>query len=210
MVILKPVAVKKSVDKACTVCYFEHCKPVLFHIRGAIAWPDGDLQGFAFIAGMEVEGHNKAVMAFDEFEFWTIDHLIDEDGKFIQTGLCWFLNEMWSKYQVQSYFVYQPLDLRKRWETRTYESEMIQPKPYLISIPEIDQVGDRLVSEYINVGRFHGDGDSVLRRHYEEYISNPSLKTPRMGVHALKLMICGMEKDPYVKPTISRRASWAV
>jgi hypothetical protein len=178
-----------------TRLYFDGQQSAHFYLRGAISWPEGRREGFALMAGQELK--SKKVWIFGEWEFWTVPHWTLEDGTIkpkgegFWYGLNHFMTQTFGTFGCRSWFWGgQHADLARRYVLQVYRNPMIPIDTSLIEVPYVQQVGDNLIEEWLNLEKLSGDKDSLLFEH----LNSPA---ERSGVHALRCLLAGFEYQPF-------------
>lgn len=199
MIILKPVATKYLNHRDLTEFYWEGKTSQEFFVRGAIAWPEGELEGFALFAAQFP--HTKEIILLEEFPFWTVD-VFQEGGVFKQAGLATFFGDVWSKYHCNVFYAYQHPDVHQRYAIQVYENKGIHPKPEIVQVPMVERLGDNLFHEYGTMGKLYGDHRmemaTVMKKHFA---MGESPKKPHMAIHALRCLLAGLEYAGWIEPS---------
>ena len=179
--------------------------PRPFYMRGSIAWPEGDQEGFALLAGQDI--NTKIICIFEEFPFWTIDHWLEENGNIRQRtdsqgdptseyflGLFQFIQDNFSLYKAFAYFWgSQHIDIWKRYGNEVYKNPLVPRALEMIEVPYVKEVGDNLIAEYMNTERIKGDQRSKLYVLLQDAAVNDN-----NSVQALRALLAGYEFQPYV------------
>jgi hypothetical protein len=135
---VRPKAVKWDVDNRLSILVFGEnaiAPTGRYLMRGGICFPmmteaDG-LQGFAVMCGMNLE--SKKTYVFEEKSFKVIDHVIT-NGVLELEGLSTWFPELWRIYFANHFFYRQNYTTAKKYRTRIYRSDMIQPKPAIMQV----------------------------------------------------------------------------
>ena len=219
MIIPKPKSFKldpkHDKDYQTTRLFFDQRGSSDFHLKGAIAWPktiprkdagqDLYYPGFVLMSGLNLNDPNKPIWIFEVQEFRTIDNWLKPEGNLMENpaggywyGLAYFLNRVYAQYGCRAYFfggqteeIYQ-----------LYQGEMIES----LKIPEgqlqypidpievnIDEIGSQLISEYVAMDKLSADDNS----RFSELMKSPDVNENN-GVHALKCLLTGFKKYPWV------------
>ena len=203
MIIIKPTASRLDPNNPYTTkLHFDGGAVRDFYVRGSIAWPEGDEEGFALMAGQDIQ--SKIVYLFEEFQFWTVEHWLEDDGTLhprdddptkFHVGLIQFITDNFTKYKSCSYFWgSQHVDIWKRWGTAVYNNPMLPKQIELIEVPYVKEVGENLVAEYMNTEKIKGDQRFKLYEKVQEQDIQDN-----NGAHALRALIAGFEYVPWVK-----------
>lgn len=206
MIIQKPIAAIPSPhNRYETVLHFERGERVKFYLRGAIAWPEGDDEGFAFMAGQRVQ--DKVIFIFDQFRWQTVSPWTTpggeirrrEDGSY-HVGLIQFVLDCNTVYKCNSFFFGgQHVDIVKRWSIDLYRHPMLPRQIELIEVPYVKEIGDDLIIEKLQTQGFFGQVDSPLARSTERWVNMRSADVGSdNAVHALRALLCGFEHQPFV------------
>ena len=201
MIILHPKATKYLPHKDLTTFWFDGQDiPVSLElfVRGAVAWPEDGRQGFALLGGQDVK--SRVVYAFEEFQFMTVDPLAGGDGTFKHPGLGQWFMDMWAKYHCYSYYWNQHPDIHRRYSQQVYDLKTVVPKPELIQVHIVDQLGDTLIYESGLTRKFQGDTRSELKTQVSAHLAAPEAKKPGLGVHALRCLLAGVEHIGWMQP----------
>lgn len=209
MIIRKPKFARQDEhNRYTTLLHFEGGPPRKYYMRGAIAWPEGDKEGFSLLAGLDTI--SKIIYIFEEFQFWMVNHWLDDDGSIHQrtdehgnptgeyhTGLCQFMQNNYTKYKAYAYFWGgQHIDIWQRYGGEVYKNRIVPRALEMIEVPYVAEVGDNLIAEYQNTDRIKGDQRSKLYVMLQE-----AAVSDNNGVQALRALLAGYEHQPWVNIT---------
>ena len=206
MIILKPFT--SNIDpqnRLTTNLHFEGGVVKKFYMRGAIAWPNGKKEGFALMAGEDLD--TKKIIIFEQFRFWTIPHWLYDDGNVREReeggyhlGLVQFISDNLSLYRCCSYFWGgQHIDVWTRHAREIYSNSQITRGIELIEVPYVSELGPDLLNQKIKLRAFKGEVESLLSQSIADFggqskdadYDNPTL--------ALMNLLAGFEAMPWVK-----------
>lgn len=196
MIIPQPInhIVKPDTSGDIVQLFFENDQSREFYMRGAIGWLEGKKPGFALLAGQTLD--TKEVWLFDEFEFMTVDHWLNEDQTLKQEGLSSFLLKCWSKYGCRTFFYNQDIEIHRRYYFQILDSIMIDPKPEFLRTPYTtdEKIRDNIVDEYLALGKLKGNKHSRVY----EYMKSHAYDEP-MGLHCIRCLLGGFEAFPWIE-----------
>lgn len=207
MIIRKPItATKDRHNRYATWLHFEGGQRLKFYMRGAIAWPEADREGFAMMAGLNIA--DGIILIFEQFRFWTIKHWLNPDGAVRQReddpdqyhlGLIQFIQDNEALYKCASYFHGgQHVDVHTRHRRELYRQKMLTQHIELIEVPYVSEVGDDLILEKLQLRAYKGDHDSFLAKSIEQWIKIRAAGTgDNNQVHALRALLAGFEYLPW-------------
>lgn len=207
MIIRRPMAVTKhKVNPYTSLLHFEGGVVKPFYMRGAIAFPDGNNEGFAIMAGQDLL--SKILIIFEQFKFWTIETWLNgdgtihtrDDGTGFDLGFMQFINDTFSLYKSATYFWGgQHIDVKTRYSVQVYKSEFKHPMFSLIEVPYVNEIGDGILGEKLNTEAFKGQIDSYLSKSVEQFVNTKMDAGAKNGaVLALETLLAGFEKIPWV------------
>jgi len=204
MIIQKPIAAIPKTRYE-TVLHFERGERVKFYMRGAIAWPEGDQEGFAMMAGQRLS--DKVIFIFEQFRWQTVSPWttptgqiqVREDGSY-HVGLIQFVLDCNTRYKANSFFHGgQHIDIVQRYAIDLYRNPLLPRQIELIEVPYVKELGDDLIIEKLKMKGFIGQWESDLHRSVERW---ENMRAADVGndnaVHALRALLCGFEHQPYV------------
>lgn len=203
MIIQKPITATPKTPYE-SVLHFERGGKVKFYMRGAIAFPDLGMEGFALFAGQRLS--DNKIFIFEQFRFWTIDQRLKPNGSMFQkedgtfeTGLIQFVADVESRYRSCSfYYGGQHPDLVRRYANELYRHKLLSRNFELIEVPFVNEVGDGLIIDKLKVDGFIGEVDSYLAHSAEQW---SKLRTANVGenndIQALRILLAGYENNPY-------------
>lgn len=208
MIINKPFASDKDPQNHYTTnLHFENGAVKRFFMRGSIAWPEGQKEGFALMAGMDLA--EDVVVIFEQFRFWTIAHWLNadgtiherEDGPGYHLGLMQFIADNLTKYRCCSYFRGgQHIDIWNRYGKEVYMNPQCPRLIELIDVPYVDENGLNLLFEKINTAKFVGETDSLLNVSINQFIDIRSGNIDfDNAALALMTLLSGFDYTPWVK-----------
>lgn len=208
MIILKPFAAYPDPDNPYTTnLYFEGGAIKRFYMRGSVAWPEGKKEGFAILAGLDLD--SKKVIIFEEWPFWTVSHWLNDDGTIrerkaggFHLGLIQFLQDNASKYKCNSYFWGgQHIDIWTRFATETYKHPMSSRRLELIEVPYVKENGDDILNEKLATRTFKGQAGSMLSESVSKWEGMQAVKgeSGDNAVLALKTLLAGFDYLPWVE-----------
>jgi len=167
-----------------------------FYMRGAVCWPEGDSDGFAIMAGQQID--NGQVYVFEQVEFATIEDIRGKGQIITYHGLASWLNRCWSKYYARLYFYHQSDTTHDRFRLQIYRSQTIEPKPSFIEAPITNEEDCRsLVVDFIRTGRVSIESGSELARQLE--VSKYDDKAELPAVRALGRLLAGLQRYPFAR-----------
>lgn len=211
MIILKPFAA--DIDKAnhyTTNLHFDGGVVKPFYLRGSIAWPVGKEEGFALLAGFDLQA--REIIVFEEFRFWTFEHWRNPDGSIherdieegagFHLGLIQFIQDNISKYNASSYFWGgQHIDIWSRWGSEVYSHKETPRRVELIEVPYVSEVGDGLIHEKLKTKQFKGASGSLLETSVTQFVNMQNTGNDvgsDNAVHALRALLAGFQFQPWV------------
>ena len=176
-------------------------------MRGSIAWPEGKKEGFAIMAGLDLEtGH---VIIFEQFRFWTVPHWFNDDGTIHKrddrtgwhVGLVQFIAGSSSLYQCSSYFYGgQHVDVNMRYAREVYGNPQVPARLELIEVPYVAETGPDLLHEKLKTHKFKGDTDSILNQSVVQFVNMQAAQVDYdNAVLALMALLAGFDFQPWVK-----------
>lgn len=175
-----------------------------YYVRGGICFPITferagvrDVQGCALLGGQDVR--TKIITIFEQIEFVTIDNIIDDKTQMIEYyGLGSWLNKAWARYYARKFFYNQPFETAKKYRLEIIRSKMINPKPYLISVPFIDDdEAHHVIWKQVKTKRIKMKEGSIL--HEQLGVVKGGDKQMLPAVYALACLLIGIERFPYRK-----------
>jgi hypothetical protein len=209
MIIRKPITSDRDKsNRYSTNLHFEGGARAKFYMRGSIAWPEGSQEGFAMMAGQNIE--SGEIFIFEQFPFWTIDHWLNpdktirkrDDGEGYHLGLIQFVQDNQALYKSASYFSGgQHVDICRRFSIDLYRNNML-PREHieLISVPYVQEVGDNLIIEKLQLRKYKAQTDSRLANSVKQWMKLRAAGTgDDMAVHALRILLAGYEYIPWKK-----------
>jgi hypothetical protein len=166
-----------------------------FYMRGAVCWPEGDSDGFAIMAGQQID--NGQVYVFEQAGFITIDDIRGKDQIIKYHGLASWLNRCWSKYFARRYFWNQPQAIHDRFRLQIYRSRSVEPKPGFIEI-DLGKTEERpLVADFIRTELLIVGKDSELAEQLD--IARQDEKAELPAVRALGRCLAGLQRFPFAR-----------
>lgn len=207
MIILKPYYSHIDPDNPYTThLSFEGRRSKRFYMRGSIAWPEGNDEGFALMAGYDLE--TRKTIIFEQFPFWTVSHWLNDDqtirqrrdGQGYHLGLVQFIQDNLSLYKCCSYFWgCQHVDIFTRFATEVYKNPMTSRKIELIEVPYVKENGTGVLLERLKTQSFKGAAESMLSESIEQFVKMQTTKEGEDNkVLALKTLLCGYNFQPWV------------
>jgi hypothetical protein len=203
----KPINKRYDPRSLTSTLYFKEQEFGEYYMRGGICWPmmydkDGnpDIQGFAIMAGQDVE--TGIVHIFEQFEFVTIEHIIGPDHIFQYHGIAPWFNKCFYRYFGRDFYWHQPDELVRKYRLETIRSKQIEPKPVFIEVPWTDDNDAHLlVFRYVKLKKILFDKDSELHNQLTLAKNPEKLKKRKTlpAVHALQCVLAGLERFPWRK-----------
>lgn len=170
--------------------FFEKTEAQEFHVRAAVAWPEGADPGFAVLGGQDIK--TKVIWVFEEYEFHSIAPIFRENAK-AYNGFEGFLTIAWGAYSCREVFWRQPEDVHRRFALKCWDRPTIQPKPEFIKVPPAmdDTTAENLFKEMAASRMFRASKQGKL---YQS-IGNEDMRLPK---HALICLLAGFEHFPWI------------
>lgn len=211
MIIRKPITANIDPNNHySTWLHFDGGAKLKFYMRGAIAWPQADNEGFAMMAGVNLL--ENVIYIFEQFRFWTVEHWLDPDGRIrprddhdhtqgYHLGLIQFLQDCEAKYKCCSFFYGgQHIDVNRRHLMEVYRNKLLPNRVELIEVPYVSEVGDDLILEKFHTRKFRAENKSLLADAVEQWINLQAAGTGDNNiVHAFRALLAGFEHQPWVK-----------
>lgn len=126
-----------------------------YEMRGGVCWPvigEVGLEGCIVMTGRHVE--TGVVYVFEEREFVTIDHILDDDEKIRYEGLCTWFPKIWASYFARRFHQRQHQLTTERYEVQVRRCRPIVPKPvWFDTIWDEDETALAVVYEHDAAGR---------------------------------------------------------
>ncbi len=207
---INPVNRHFNFEDDTSTLYFEDREPGDFFIRGGICWPEmveihGDVEvvGYAVICGKEIK--TDTVYVFDQFQFLTIENIIDKATGVMQyPGIAQWLCKNWANYFAQQYFWCQPEELARAYRLEIIRSKMIKPQPFFKEVPWSDDNQATIeLTRVMTMGKLKMDPKSKLFEQIAQVKKADDKLLP--AVHALKCALIGYQRYPYYKKAASER-----
>ena len=181
-----------------------------FYMRGAITCPEGEKEGFAIMAGMDLT--ENVIIVFEQFRFWTVNHWLNPDGTIHQRddgagfhlGLMQFINDNNGKYRCVSYFRGgQHVDTWIRYGKEVYTNPECPRTIELIEVPYVSEIGPNLLLEKINTAKFRVESDSWLAKSVERFVNMRAVGTePDNPTRCLMTLLAGFDHCPGVRRNV--------
>lgn len=200
---MKPLRVHANADRKTSVLFFEGAAAGSeFYMRGGVCWPmlverehgAADVQGFAIMAGLEVEA--GVVRVFEETDFVSVEHILAPDKTIEHRGLAAWLNTNWSRYFADTYYWNQGGELTRKYRLEVSRSPWCKPKPHFVEIAWQDEAEARqLIWRYVKLNRLRVARDGQLAREMEAAKMDKAAATP--ALHALQCVLAGLERNPW-------------
>jgi len=208
MPIKQPITSNKDPnDHRATWLHFEGGGKLKFYMRGSIAWPEGSQEGFATMAGIELL--SGKIIVFDQFRFWTIEHMLNpdgtikkrEDGDGWQLGLIQFILDCVKKYSCCTFFHGgQQIDVARRHLIMVYKNAMLPRYAQFVEVPYVSEVGDDLIREKTKLRQYVVQERTPLAESIKQWINMQASGTgDSNAVHALRCLLAGLSFQPYVE-----------
>uniref|UniRef100_A0A6M3IYM9 Uncharacterized protein n=1 Tax=viral metagenome TaxID=1070528 RepID=A0A6M3IYM9_9ZZZZ len=175
-----------------------------FYMRGAIAFPNGKKEGFAVMAGVDLE--TGFIIIFEQFRYWTISHWLNDDGTIHERedggyylGLIQFITDNLSLYQCGSYYWGgQHIDVWTRHATALYD--IAPSRLELIEVPYVALNGLDLLHAKIKTHGFRADTDSVLDQSITQFVNMQTTNADYDNAAlCLMILLSGFEFQPWMK-----------
>ena len=205
MIIKKPITATINKDNQySTYLHFERGERIQFYTRGAIAWPEGDREGFVLMAGQRID--TGIIYIFEQMWFWTIDHWLNPDGSVKQRpaggfylGLIQAILDWDALYKCCSYFHGgQHVDVVRRHSIELYRNQLLPRRIQIIDVPYVKEVGDDLIKERLQKRGFVGQIDSPLHKSVSQYTAMAAAGVgDNNAVHCLRALFSGYEHQPF-------------
>lgn len=207
MIILQPHLCDLDKDnKYTTFAHFHGGHVRKFYFRGAIAWPQGTEEGFALLAGQDLD--TKHIIIFKQYPFWTIDNWLKpdgniytrEDGKGYYTGLLEFIADNLAHFKCASYFWGdQHIEYYQRFAKEVYQNPQASRRIELIEVPYVHENGPSLLLEKLRTEKFSGEVDTILEKSLSMFTGMQTTKADYDNpVRALMTLLAGFEFQPWV------------
>lgn len=176
---------------------FKHERNALdgeYFMRGGVCWPEGMAQGFAIVAGKNI--NTKSVYIFEQSNFLSIDNIVGPGQIIEYQGSCTFFNNGWSRYFCRKYFYKQDKQTHRRFYLDVIRSSMVQPKPGFIEAPYTNEEdADHLIFTCLSMGKLVLDKESDLSNQLGVFRNDNKTKLP--AVRALRALLVGFERFPF-------------
>lgn len=186
------------------------------YMRGAICWPTPDpkrhnaIVGYVLIAGFNVSTRRTTV--YEEHEFYTVDHVLNDDQTIQAEGVSTMFNLGFTKYFCDTYFWNHPGLTHRKYRKQVYAADMIKPKPHFIEAHwhELAQV-EQIMYEKLSLENLITSENETLAMEGKLY--DPLLKRATPPMHALFCLLAGMERwswrEPPADPETEAEVIWA-
>ena len=207
MIILKPFTAELDTQNRYTThLHFTGGAVKRFYMRGSVAWPEGKKEGYALMAGYDLDA--EKVVIFEQFPFWTISHWLHDDGTIHERkegghylGLIQFLSDNLTLYRCASYFWGgQHIDIWNRFAREVYQHPQASRRLELIEVPYVADVGPDILLEKLTTHKFKGEADSALEQSVSEFkgmqTTNADYGNPTLS---LMTLLAGFDFAPWVK-----------
>ena len=202
--VIQPKAAQPDFRRETVKLLFEDRPSREFFMRGALAWPEGERDGFVIVAGLDLANQN--IWIFREFPFISVEHFYSE-GDIVRKGLFQFFDECRSRFYCQTYFFSQPDELHHRFTNYIYKTPTIPwPKPEFIRVRFSDQeIADNIIREALVRDTLHGNRreSKVFNEIFGLTGDDEAKKKARersLPIHALRCLLAGYEYYPWVDP----------
>ena len=207
MIIVKPFASDKDPSNHYTTrLHFSNGVVKDFYMRGSIAWPEGNKEGFALMAGMDLT--ENVVIIFEQFRFWMVAHWLNADGTIHERddepgyhlGLMQFITDNITKYRCCSYFRGgQHIDIWNRYGKEVYTNPQCPRSIELIDVPYVKENGPNLLLEKINTAKFRMENESLLDKSVKQFVNMQAANLDYDNATlALMTLLAGFDYTPWV------------
>lgn len=194
---VRPRAVKWDVDKRVSLLVFGEnavAPSGRYLMRGGICFPmmteSGGLQGFAVMCGLNMR--TGKVYVFEEKPFKVIDHVINDNILELEGLSSWF-PDIWKLYFADHFFYHQNYVSAKKYRTKIYRSDMINPKPAMIQTEwrDDDQAMHTVFEKDLQNELLYEEDGEV---HMQMKMFTAGTEKILPALHALSCALNGMEK----------------
>lgn len=204
MIVNKPIVAVADKDNPYTTrLQFANGVIKPFYMRGAVAFPEGQKEGFAMMAGVDLRDHQ--VIVFEQHRYWSVGHWLSpdgtvrprEDGTGYWMGLMQFVADCLSLYKCVSYFYGgQHYDHCQRYLRDIYRHPEASRKLEMIEVPYVAETGPGLLYEKIKIAAAKAQAGSSLEKSLKDFVSNPN-EYDNIARCMMTLM-AGIEYQPHI------------
>ena len=128
--------------------------------------------------------------------FRNIEHIV-EDNNMVAEGLVSWLNAVWGILGCRTYFYTANYETHKQFLLQTLRSEMLEPKPYFIHIPNISTEDCmNILYHYRAAGKIVMSADSQIAQDLLAW-EQTERKIEMPSVRALMNLVAGFERYPF-------------
>lgn len=206
---ITPIAARRNERRDTTRLWFDGGETIEAYVRGAVAWPmtlDPDtnrVYGYALVCAQDVK--TGVITVQEETRVECIDHIITSDGQVKHRGIAPWLNQAWTRYYCDTWFVNADLQTHGKWLLRIMESENVEPKPLWTEILWTNQQDVELaIYERGSQGKFQGIRGGELDKAMVNHRAGLPEK-PAAPVWALMTAIAGYDRWPWWDPDKEQR-----
>ena len=203
----KPVKVHYDQDRQTSLLFFGDASidPTEYSMRGGMCWPKTvvfdvgvEVEGFVLLAGINVK--TREVRVFEQKSFVVVENIVGEDGTIEHQGIEQWLNTCWTRYFATKYYWFQDRELTKKYRLEVLRSMAIQPKPQFIRVElsKDKEIPIHTIWKFMGVDKLKIERNSMLWKALE--LARKGQKDTLPAVHALTVLLEGIERYPYKEP----------
>lgn len=198
-----------NAKKGTTTLYFDDDKFSEYRMRGGVLFPEmydnrGQLEIRGHILMAAQEEHSKRVYVYEDITFYTVEPHIDGSGKIEFQGIAEWLNNCWMKYYAHKYYWFQNSEIARKYRLQIARSRLIGIKPVFIEVDMRDvQIALSTVYQYIKERKIYWPKGAIFTQELVSVDKNDKVLPP--SIHALAVMLAGIEKSPYRAEPLPRK-----
>lgn len=200
----KPYNRHYNIEQSTVTLYYKDASHGEYCVRGGICfpmyveYPKPDVFGYAVLGCQDIK--TGLVTIFEQQAFEVIDNIV-KDGEILHEGIASWLNMCWSRYYGRKFFFAQDYELSRKYRLDIHRSPMIQPKPEIIEIEAYDEADMRhIIWHYVKMRKVKYEKGSELHKVLDVMKHGDKIVHP--AVHALQMLLCGIDRFPYRKKEI--------